>query len=81
MKKCVVCRQSVEKSIPFTMCCGGRRKFSLSLFPFSLSWFTLVLCFSNPQPGKLSVRRVDLTISPVPLATTMLSPYNNSCKK
>lgn len=84
MKKCVVCRQSVEKSIPFTMCCGGRRKYIHSLSPHSFCSFklpTLTLLFSILQPGRLSVRRVDLITSPVPLATMMLSPYNSSCKK
>ena len=84
MRKCVVCRQSVEKSIPFTMCCGGRRKYIHSLSPHSFYSFklpTLTLLFSILQPGRLSVKRVDLITSLVPLATTMLSPYNSSCKK
>ena len=26
MKKCVKCRTLIEKSVPFIVCCGGKRK-------------------------------------------------------
>ena len=26
MKKCVKCRTPIEKSVPFIVCCGGKRK-------------------------------------------------------
>ena len=31
MKKCVQCRASIDKVIPFIVCCGGTGKLSLSL--------------------------------------------------
>lgn len=26
MKKCLICRSQIEKSIPFVVCCGGKRE-------------------------------------------------------
>ena len=33
MKKCVQCRESIEESIPFIVCCGGK-----GLLTFLLNW-------------------------------------------
>ena len=29
MKKCILCRTAVEKAVPLSVCCGGKRKSQL----------------------------------------------------